>query len=82
MLVAEPRHEDMVPETDCSAMLVRQVKRLTHLSQIFSSLLLSPSLSLSPEDTVRKWPSVSQEEGCHRNLISWHPDLDIPASEL
>lgn len=67
MLVSEPRHEDMVPETDRSAMLVRQVKRLTHLSQIFSSLLLlSPSLSLSPEDTVRKWPSVSQEEGCHQ----------------
>ena len=36
------------------------------------------SLSFSPtpacEDTLRRWPSASQEEGLTRSWISWHPD--------
>ena len=38
--------------------------------------LFPPVLSLSCEDTVTRWPSVSQEEGSHQNPT----DLGLAAS--
>lgn len=38
----------------------------------------SSVLSQPCEDTVRRQPPVSQEEGSHRNRVSQHLDLGLP----
>lgn len=39
---------------------------------------LSLSLSLTREDTTRRQPPASQQEGPHQNRITWNLDLGLP----
>lgn len=40
----------------------------------------SPPAMWGCEDTLRRWPSASQEERPHQEPIGGHPDLGLPAS--